>query len=242
MGQLDNKHFQIAATAIDLLDAAKLESDIAPIVAKSVSAFGFEYFCCASPRDRQPTFDACVLMNRWPKDWFALYLDSDFQRHDPIASYTRSQFRSLQWSEVPIPDDPVARSIMTIAAEDYGLKRGVSVPIHGLSGYQAGISFAGTEIETSIAARSAVELIAIYAFNKLTHFRAAGVPTRVLTPRQREILSWAAMGKTAWDIGKILSISTDTVNKLMATAIVRLDATNRTHAVVEAIRRKEIQI
>jgi len=244
MGQLDNKHFQTAMAAIDDIDRTTDERDIATAVQRSVVSFGLEHFCCATPKSTQrKTFDACVLMNRWPGAWFDMYRSCDFQRHDPIAHYTRSQFRSIYWSDIPIPDEPTARSIMSIAATEFRLQRGLSIPLHGLNGYQAGISFAGFEIEQSADARAAVELIAIFAFNKLGHMRAETAPAdKLLTPRQREILSWIAVGKTAWDIGQILNISQDTVNKLVAAAIQRLQVTNRTHAVVEAIRRREIEL
>nr|WP_296518223.1 LuxR family transcriptional regulator [Rhodopseudomonas sp.] len=230
--------------AIDVIDRTTDELQIASAVHLSVAAFGFEHFLCGTPKTTQRrNFDACILMNRWPSGWFEMYRACDFQRHDPIARFTHSQFRSANWSDIPIPDDPKARSIMSIAAVDFRLRRGVSVPIHGLSGYQAGISFAGFEIEETADARSAVELIAIYAFNKLLHMKAATAGRdKILTPRQREILSWIAIGKTAWDVGQILEISEDTVNKLVASAIQRLKVSNRTHAVVEAIRRREIEL
>jgi LuxR family quorum sensing-dependent transcriptional regulator len=132
---------------------------------------------------------------------------------------------------------------MTIAATDFRMRHGIGIPIHSVNGYQAGISFAGYDIEQSADAKAAVELIAIYAFNKFTHLRIATAERpKILTPRQREILSWTAIGKTAWDIAQILGISEDTVNKQVGSAIVRLSASNRTHAVVEAIRRKEIDL
>jgi LuxR family quorum sensing-dependent transcriptional regulator len=61
-------------------------------------------------------------------------------------------------------------------------------------------------------------------------------PRGVLTRREREVLSWAAAGKSAWDIGEILSISTRTVNEYTQRAIRKLGATNRTHAVALALR------
>ncbi|KIZ43807.1 MULTISPECIES: LuxR family transcriptional regulator [Rhodopseudomonas] len=244
MAQLDNKHFQTAMAAIDDINSTTDERAIATAVQRAVGAFGFEHFCCAMPKSNQrQNFDACVLMNRWPSRWFEMYRNCNFQLHDPIARYTRSQSRSVYWSEIPIPDEPTARSIMTIAAGEHRLRHGLAIPIHGLNGYQAGISFAGFEIEQSGSVRSAIELIAIFAFNKLTHLKTeTAAQDKILTPRQREILSWIAVGKTAWDIGRILDISQDTVNKLVAAAIERLQVTNRTHAVVEAIRRREIEI
>jgi LuxR family quorum sensing-dependent transcriptional regulator len=61
-----------------------------------------------------------------------------------------------------------------------------------------------------------------------------------LTPRERETLSWALLGKTAHEIGAILHIGQRTVEEHLATAARKLGAVNRTHAVAIAIRNRLI--
>jgi DNA-binding CsgD family transcriptional regulator len=56
-----------------------------------------------------------------------------------------------------------------------------------------------------------------------------------LTPREFEVLQWVAQGKTAWEIGKILRITKRTVDEHMQTAVRKLNAANRCHAVAIAI-------
>jgi len=57
-----------------------------------------------------------------------------------------------------------------------------------------------------------------------------------LTRREREVLAWVQQGKTAWEVSQILDISKRTVDEHVQTAIRKLDATNRTHAVAIALR------
>jgi DNA-binding CsgD family transcriptional regulator len=57
-----------------------------------------------------------------------------------------------------------------------------------------------------------------------------------LTPREREVLTWVAQGKSAWEIGGILSIAKRTVDEHVQTATRKLDATNRVQAVAIAMR------
>jgi LuxR family transcriptional regulator, quorum-sensing system regulator BjaR1 len=57
-----------------------------------------------------------------------------------------------------------------------------------------------------------------------------------LTPREREVLALVAQGKSAWQIGEILHISKRTVDEHVQTAVRKLGAANRTHAVVIALR------
>jgi LuxR family quorum sensing-dependent transcriptional regulator len=244
MGELDNRHFRQAMDAIERLDKAASESEVADIVSLAVAPFGLEYFCGGVPPSfKRQNFEACVMLRRWPQGWAEQYQRSNFHRHDPVVKHIHKQLRSSHWSDVPIPDDPTAQSIMQIAADDFRLRAGLMVPILGFDGYQAGISFAGSDIDASANAKSAVELIAIYAFNRLNYFRSAVAgPDKILTTRQKEVLTWAASGKSAWDTSRILGVSESNVNKLLASAIIRLQAANKTHAVVEAIRRKEIDM
>ena len=59
--------------------------------------------------------------------------------------------------------------------------------------------------------------------------------THSLTPREREVLTWAARGKSAWEIGEILHISKRTVDERVQTAVRKLGAANRTQAVAIAV-------
>jgi DNA-binding CsgD family transcriptional regulator len=61
-----------------------------------------------------------------------------------------------------------------------------------------------------------------------------------LTPREREVLWWAAQGKSAKEIAEILNISERTVNEHSQKAIRKLGAANRTQAVATALRERLI--
>ena len=52
-----------------------------------------------------------------------------------------------------------------------------------------------------------------------------------LTAREAEVLTWVARGKSAWEIGEILHIAKRTVDEHVQTAVRKLGAVNRTHAV-----------
>lgn len=72
--------------------------------------------------------------------------------------------------------------------------------------------------------------------------RVSGALQRVdgqiqLTSRERECLTWAAAGKSEWEISQILGISEHTSEKHLISAREKLGAVNRVHAVAEALRR-----
>lgn len=56
-----------------------------------------------------------------------------------------------------------------------------------------------------------------------------------LSEREKEILRWTGDGKTASEIGQILTLSHSTVNFHLRNAMFKLDAPNKTSAVVKAI-------
>jgi LuxR family transcriptional activator of conjugal transfer of Ti plasmids len=58
----------------------------------------------------------------------------------------------------------------------------------------------------------------------------------VLSRRESECLRWTAHGKSSWDIGKILSISENTVKFHIKNAMNKLGTSSRTVAVVKAIK------
>ena len=57
-----------------------------------------------------------------------------------------------------------------------------------------------------------------------------------LTPRELEALRWTIDGKTAWEIGRILSISEQTAVRHLNNATPKLECVNKHHAVVKAMR------
>jgi DNA-binding CsgD family transcriptional regulator len=98
-----------------------------------------------------------------------------------------------------------------------------------------------------IAVSGAAEVLEVARFHQLAVARRKGdwavvapVPAtardHLLTLREREVLWWAAQGKSAWEIGEILHIAKRTVDEHTQKAIRKLGAANRTQAVAIALR------
>ena len=64
----------------------------------------------------------------------------------------------------------------------------------------------------------------------------------VLNDREREVLSWTAQGKTAGEIGSILSISARTIEWHIHEARRKMNAVNVVHAIALAIKAGEIEL
>lgn len=71
--------------------------------------------------------------------------------------------------------------------------------------------------------------------------RAARRVTDALSPRERELLRYLAEGYTNKEIARVMVLADDTVKKGVQSLIAKLGATDRTHAVVLALRSGLIQ-
>ncbi|WP_084261875.1 LuxR C-terminal-related transcriptional regulator [Zymobacter palmae] len=56
-----------------------------------------------------------------------------------------------------------------------------------------------------------------------------------LSEREKEVLRWSGDGKTADEIGMILNLSCSTVNFHLRNSMLKLNAPNKTSAIVKAI-------
>ena len=238
------KYFQTALSAIERIGAAESAAEVGNVLSRTTASFGYVHACFVASGGNAQTFDERILWQAWPKRWGEQYRSSNFYPHDPIVPYFRKQFGMFAWSDIRLDDlSAASRAVMEIAAADHDLKFGLCAPVHGINGYQAGLSLAGHDVERTPEANAAIELVAMYAFNRFSVLRSREQPkSTLLSAREREVLSWVAAGKTAWDTSVILNISEDTVNKTVTAAMNKLDAHTRAQAVAEAIRRGLISL
>ncbi|MBI3699106.1 MAG: autoinducer binding domain-containing protein [Afipia sp.] len=239
------KYFDNVLALIEVFEKSKTTVALVDCIKVAAGTYGYDYLLITSaPSIARNEFEQRVLLRHWPEQWFKEYVHQKFNQFDPVASYGRTQCTAFQWINVPWDrSSELATKVMSVAAQDYGMRNGLCVPIHGMHGYEGMVSFSGSDIDRTDQGVAAMELLAIYAVNQLMRLRTADqTPQYILTLREREVLTWAAIGKTAWDTGCILSISTDTVNKHMASAMRKLKAYTKTQAVAESIRRGEIRL
>lgn len=243
MASANGRHFQIALESIERFGQETTLDGLNAAVTASAALFGYRHFCFASGATPQrPQLKQRRLLMAWPEAWYCQYDLLKAVEHDAVAAALRSSPVLFRWSDLHI-ETAMGRRVMQIAADDYAMKKGIGVPMFDLNGYEAGLTLTGPDVDDSDEANAAVELMSVFAFSHLTRLRSNAFNTKPkLTPREREVMHWVAAGKTAWDIGVILLISADTVNKIIASAMRRLEACTRAQAVAEAIRQREIEI
>ncbi|RWA95910.1 LuxR family transcriptional regulator [Mesorhizobium sp.] len=182
--------------------------------------------------------DPAVLRN-YPDEWLKRYFKMGYDRIDPIVKTSRKRVGAFRWSDVykDVSTTEDERRVFDEAAT-FGLRRGISVPLHGPHGGFAIMSFARpSDREFRSGTLIYLQLAAFYFHLKVSQLaNLSGIgDIPKLSLRERECISWAARGKSSWEIGKILGISTNTVNFHIKNLKAKLRSSSRTAAAIKAV-------
>jgi LuxR family quorum sensing-dependent transcriptional regulator len=221
--------------------------DICRLVATELEWFGFTHVSCISMPTPGQDQSECLLMNNRPRQYVENYIGKNHVARDPVVTELRRTLNPFSWGDVRARRD-LSKAEKTIMdeAREFDVREGMTIPIVSRSGTVTLFCPCGREPDISERARAAIEIIGIYSNHALKRAllqqqrnEAARTP---LTPREREIMQWVAIGKTDDEIADILSIGTTTVTTHVEHAKQKLDAFRRTYAVVQAIRLGEITL
>ncbi|ARO32616.1 LuxR family transcriptional regulator protein (plasmid) [Rhizobium sp. NXC14] len=185
-----------------------------------------------------PTRCSQKAMLNYPDEWLKRYSEMDYDRIDPIINKSRKRVRAFRWSEVysDASTTKIERLVLDEAAS-FGLRSGISVPMHGPESSFAVMSFAKpSEFEFDNRTITYLQLAALHFHSKVaTVDSSCAVGTPSLSLREKECISWVARGKSSWDIGTILGISHNTVDFHVKNAMQKLDVTSRIVAAMKAV-------
>ncbi len=209
-------------------------------VAATVQEFGFSSFAYHDlrPWDGQgPPF----FLSTYPISWTSHYTAQTYRDVDPVVLTARRASQPFEWSPEHFPW-PLTGDQQRLfnEAREWKIRRGVTIPIHG-----PGTTLTLFSVVADLPARKVrnfqlnhlheLRLTALSLHAAVERIRIPDVPTIDLTRRQRECLLWTARGKTAWEIGEILSISQETVVFHLKAAMRKFGVYSKHLAVVKAI-------
>jgi DNA-binding CsgD family transcriptional regulator len=184
------------------------------------------------------------IITGYPEDWMKHYNASNYEPIDPIRKESVLNPQNIfTWEGVDKlrPYNKKERSILN-QASDAGLKSGVAVSLCNTHQEHIAMGFAssagGVEFTPTMLSVLKLASIQFYDVYQHLHRKTGPVPSeRVhLSDREREVLQWAALGKSNPDIGTILNISDATVAYFLQRCFAKLDANSKTLAVVKALR------
>lgn len=200
-----------------------------------------------------PSIDAPAkhgIITGYPDDWMRHYIASNYEPIDPIRREAVLNLQNVfSWEGIDRirPYCKEERHILN-QAKDAGLRDGVAVSLQNARLEHACLGFAsssgGVELNKTILSLLKLASIQFYdAFQDINRKKnPSPQPSVKLTQREKEVLQWAALGKSNSDIAAILNISDRTVAYFLQCCFKKLDANSKTLAVIKALRLGLIQL
>lgn len=210
---------------------------------RQASRFGFDHLIMSGSQGAGRDARLEVELNGWPREWLEQYAARNYARSDAVCLHAFRTITPFFWHEVPLSLARDKRSMRIHAeAAEFGLRSGYVVPMASYRSWSAVISFASGEREIRLGPRdrSVINLMATCAGATAQSLHGYDLPPDLLSPREKEILTWAAAGKTAWEISMILSISRSTVLTHCERIRAKFGVPTMVQAVVEGLRHRII--
>ena len=232
-----------AFTCVERLNQASSTDEVMDSIQSALEPFGFEYFSFFTLPRLGRRFEELRIATRLPPEWLEIYIKEQYVHVSPAVRQCMRAVRPFEWKNAPYDPErePRAAQLINLMTE-FGLSNSILVPVPGPTGCEGCAWFGGYRLELPARHMPMIHLMALYAFGHLrTLVKQAPLASPNLTPREREALTWVALGKSAWEIGEILHIAKRTVDEHTQTAMHKLGAANRTQAVAIALRERMIE-
>ncbi len=192
------------------------------------------------------SLDGTKLLTTYSHEWRDRYLSNNYLERDPCISSPKTKPGPVDW--VHEAGASLAGRRFFQDAKRFGIaQEGFTIPIRSSTGEMALISGCLDIPSDQWRYEKDDWLHSLLAFSCLLNeeMHRLGLDTRqsrpkILTNREREVLEWAARGKSCWETGAILAISVRTVEAYVSQAIKKLNAATKVEAVVTGIRLKEL--
>lgn len=196
--------------------------------------------CIARMKNGMPD-ELNVLNIDYPEEYLAELSNRDLVTKDPIVLENFKTFRLQYWADTfeHTHFTPETHAVLSLA-EDFGFHqtgKGVGYG-HGVRSRQGDTAsfFCYHGLERSRRTEAILSLLIPHFHETLRRISGpASAALPPLTPREREILQWLALGKGTWEISTILRISERTVKFHIGNLLRKLDASTRAHAVARAL-------
>ena len=208
------------------------------------SAFGMNYAALVDmPGPGEGLIDTALYLS-CPPEWRKRYFENNYFANDPAVLHLARTTDPFTWTDaLACPFYTTAQRRVVHEAGEFDMHGGFVVPLIGLHTRTAVIELAGPTESLDMREKAELQMAAMAVNSRLrTIFRPRRHPLPPLSNREREILQWAAIGKSDWEIGEILSISEKTVNAHIENVKRKYGVTSRIHAVVKGMNARAIHL
>ena len=233
---------------IEDTNLATSSKEVSRLFGNALKDLGYDRFCY-SLVTAHPSLGLDAghgIAKNYPEDWMLYYEANHYEKKDPVPRYAFGANRPFTWDWLVQTRklNPVQKKVMAEAREAR-LLDGIAIPIHGRSGELAGMGVASSaggvcpdrNLLSRIHSLSLQFHLVYIELLKKERPGAGSVKENIhLTDREKEILLWAAEGKSDSMIADIIGVSHSTIRFHMNNIFRKLNANERTLATVKAIR------
>lgn len=244
-GRISRKWFD---GLIERVSEASSNDELFSLLIEAKKHFDADHIVYASAIPISYTVPQMIILPDYPTEWFEIYKENNYIEIDPVVEKTKLSCVPIVWHE--IDDMSKEQEEMMELAKEYGLRDGISFPIHGAGGGHGILSLAFKSTPKKMKSRLASIAPNVQYFANHLHenaVRIAGLssggiymPVNSISDREKDILTWLAEGKTSWEMSKILNQTESSINTTIKKSIENLSASSRMHAVSKAISLKII--
>ncbi|MEO5932206.1 MAG: autoinducer binding domain-containing protein [Duganella sp.] len=231
-------------TTYDALMNARDETDTVTRLQTAAQELGFDKVLFAVIPQPKVNIGEIYLRSNYPDQWREHYDRNNLRAADPTVEYCFKSSSPFVW--MPQSFKTPEQQTLYEEAASFGLKVGVTLPIRGVGGEIGMLTCVRDENPGPAFLKDlgqnlgGLSLLRDVAFDSLHQYVHASVaPTEEvpnLTARELDCLQWMCAGKTAWEIGRILSISEAGVNFHITNLRTKFGVSRRNDVVIKALR------
>lgn len=231
---------------VDALDDASDQPSLIKAMVRAAEAIDLPIFSYLGwPEQQTP-----LLIATYAPEWRTRFLAERYERIDPIGAKAQVETLPFFWSaEDYAGKTSTKQRQMFDEAKQFGLTRGITVPLRQTSRQASTLTFATDEKAVTFAHtvkenQYLIHLLGLHfdatLLDKLKFRETPGEP--VLSARETACLYWAAQGKSTYETALILRISRRTVVFYLENVRKKFAVTTTRQAIVEAMRRGLVAI
>lgn len=209
------------------------------LLCEATDALGFDHFALLDHASLTGAAAGLVRLDNYPGRWVEELLEKGFAIDDPVHLASRRTNAGFGWCELDglIRLEQRHRNILA-RGHRHGLGAGFTVPANVPGEPAASCSFA-VHARTNLPAAQlhCAELVGAHALRAARRLRPANGALRPrLSRRELECLRLVALGKTDWEVARILGLSIETAHQYVKRARSAYGVVSRTQLVVHGLR------
>jgi DNA-binding CsgD family transcriptional regulator len=231
---------------ISVLDVTDAESFLVSVVTFA-KWLEFDTVTAFAAQDHAFAETAFFVVDNEPVGFSAITDRESHGKLDPVMQHCKTSCLPIAWSRATYL--AAGKADMWEAQAEFGYVNGICLAAHLPAGqhFCIGVDRDGPLPSCPLALARAVadlQLFAAYAQEVALRVLLPNSSPSILpalTHREVQCLQWTMEGKTAWEVGRILSISEQTAVRHLNNATHKLGCVNKHQAVVKALRLRLVQ-